>query len=138
MKHFLSAAIATSLLFAANVRAADEADTDKATAVAQAWLELIDDGHYSDSWKQAASPFQQQISQEGWSDILRINRRPLGAVKARHLANAQYTTTLPGAPDGQYVIIEFATEFEHKESALESVTPMMENGQWKISGYYVK
>jgi hypothetical protein len=49
------------------------------------------------------------------------------------------TTSLPGAPDGDYVVIRFATSFEKKKSAIETVTPMRErNGTWRVSGYYIK
>ncbi|HEX3698552.1 MAG TPA: DUF4019 domain-containing protein [Polyangia bacterium] len=33
-------------------------------------------------------------------------------------------TTLPGAPDGKYVVIQFATSFERKKEAVETITPM--------------
>jgi hypothetical protein len=46
---------------------------------------------------------------------------------------------LPGAPDGQYVVIQFETSFENKHNAVETVTPMLEpNGQWRVSGYYIR
>jgi hypothetical protein len=46
---------------------------------------------------------------------------------------------LPGAPDGQYVIIQFETSFENKQNAVETVTPMLDtDSQWRISGYYIK
>ncbi len=44
-----------------------------------------------------------------------------------------------GAPDGEYVVIQFETSFEHKRSAIETVTPMMDrDGKWRVSGYYIK
>jgi hypothetical protein len=50
-----------------------------------------------------------------------------------------FATSLPGAPDGEYVIIQFATSFENKTSAVETITPMMDkDGQWRVSGYYIK
>jgi len=52
--------------------------------------------------------------------------------------SSEYRTTLPGAPDGEYVVIQFDSSFEHKESALETVTPVLEEGKWKVSGYYIK
>jgi hypothetical protein len=50
-----------------------------------------------------------------------------------------YKTSLPGAPDGEYVIIQFETSFENKKIAIETVTPMMDkDGNWRVSGYYIK
>ncbi len=48
-------------------------------------------------------------------------------------------TSMPGAPDGEYVIIQFESSFANKKSAVETVTPMKdENGVWRVSGYYIK
>jgi len=48
-------------------------------------------------------------------------------------------TSVPGGPDGQYVIIEFAASFENKKTAIETVTPMLEkDGVWRVAGYYIK
>ncbi|HWN92533.1 MAG TPA: DUF4019 domain-containing protein, partial [Verrucomicrobiae bacterium] len=47
--------------------------------------------------------------------------------------------TLPGAPDGEYVVIQYETAFENKASAVETITPMLDkDGSWRISGYYIK
>jgi len=46
---------------------------------------------------------------------------------------------VPGAPDGEYVVLRFETSFENKAKAIETVTPMREkDGTWRVSGYYIK
>ena len=66
-------------------------------------------------------------------------RQPLGKMLSRKIKSTQYETSLPGAPDGEYVVIQYNTSFEHKESAIETVTPMLEqDGKWKVSGYFIK
>jgi hypothetical protein len=66
-------------------------------------------------------------------------RDPLGKVLSRALKSATYTTTLPGAPDGQYVVIQYDTAFEHKKSAVETITSMLDkDGTWRVSGYFIK
>ena len=58
---------------------------------------------------------------------------------SRKIKSQQYATSLPGAPDGEYVVIQYATTFENKADAVETVTPMLDkDGQWKVSGYYIK
>jgi hypothetical protein len=60
-------------------------------------------------------------------------------VASRKVKSKSYKTSLPGAPDGEYVVIEFETSFEHKKSSIETVTPMVEkDGNWRVSGYYIK
>jgi len=63
----------------------------------------------------------------------------LGKLISRKVKSHQYSTSLPGAPAGQYVVIQYDTTFENKAAAVETVTPMLEkDGQWKVSGYYLK
>ena len=58
---------------------------------------------------------------------------------SRTIGSKSFATELPGAPDGQYVVIQFHTAFEHKRSGIETVTPMLESdGVWRVSGYYFK
>ena len=48
-------------------------------------------------------------------------------------------SSIPGAPDGEYVVIQFKTSFENKKSGIETVTPMLDkDGKWRVSGYYIK
>ena len=64
---------------------------------------------------------------------------PLGKLISRKFKSATYATSLPGAPDGHYVVIQFNTSFENKKSGIETVTPMMDkDGMWRVSGYYIK
>ena len=62
-----------------------------------------------------------------------------GAVVARTLRTGRPATELPGAPDGQYVVFEFDTQFAHKRAAVETVTPMRDtDGRWRVSGYFIR
>ena len=106
---------------------------------AEKWLRMIDEGKYAESWKDAAELFRNAISHEQWEQSLRAVRKPLGKVVTRKVKTMNYKTSLPGAPDGEYVVIEFASSFEKKKSAIETVTPMMDkDGKWRVSGYYIK
>lgn len=111
----------------------------QAIASADAWLALVDEGDYQKSWETAAEYFKQAVTQEQWEQSLKAVRPPLGGVVSREVSSATYATELPGAPDGEYVVIQFTTSFEKKKSAIETVTPMKEkDGSWKVSGYYIK
>ena len=110
-----------------------------ALAVAEAWLALVDAGAYERSWETAAGLFRDSITPEQWRDILIAVRRPLGETRSRELLSTSYWTELPGAPDGQYVIIQFDTSFENKRASVETITPMLDqDGAWRVGGYYIK
>jgi len=106
---------------------------------AEHWLALVDAGNYAESWKTAAAYFQTAVSQDQWEHTIVAVRKPLGDLVSRQLKSAQYTQSLPGAPDGQYVVLQFNTSFANKKEAVETITPMLDpDGQWKVSGYYIK
>jgi hypothetical protein len=118
---------------------ADEKPEQLAQKSAQSWLTLTDEGKYSESWDAAAQMFKSAVTKEQWQSAMKGSREPLGKMRSRRLKAATYTKTLPGAPDGEYVVIQFDTSFEHKQSAVETVTPMLDtDGKWKVSGYYIK
>lgn len=106
---------------------------------AEAWLALVDSGKYGNSWQEASSLFKAHVTNEQWQSVVGAVRDPLGKVISRKLKSATYTKTLPGAPDGEYVIIQYGTSFEHKQSAVETITPMLDkDGKWRVSGYFIK
>lgn len=130
----VAAAIAPSAAHASN-----QAAVRQATKAADSWLKLVDEGKYGESWQQASAIFRNAISKHAWARQVGAVRAPLGAVESRKLKIARYETTLPGAPDGKYVVIQYATSFANKKSAVETVTPMLgKDGRWHVSGYYIR
>jgi len=139
MKHFASIGV-LAILLVTSIQSSS-ADTPEAAAetAARAWLALLDAGNYPQSWTTAAKHFRDSIPQSQWASRISAVRGPLGAVKSRSVTSAKLTTSLPGAPDGEYVVIRFATSFEHKAEATETVTPMKDpDGQWRVSGYFIR
>jgi hypothetical protein len=120
--------------------AGGHAEAEKqAVAAAEAWLALVDQGKYAESWDAAAEYLKNAVGKEALMKSLSAARKPLGELKSREVKSRNYRTSLPGAPDGQYVVIQFKTSLENKKSAVETVTPMLEkDGKWRVSGYYVR
>jgi hypothetical protein len=119
-------------------RPADKPE-DAAQAAAESWLKLVDEGKYAASWEQAAKVFKGAVKQADWSQMAAGVRTPLGKLVSRKLKSREYKEKLPGAPDGRYVVIQYDTVFEHKASAVETITPMADpDGVWRVSGYFIR
>lgn len=117
---------------------ANEASEKAALASATAWLALADGGKYPETWDQAAAYFRNALTKDRWVASLKGGRAPLGKVLSRKLKSKMYTKSLPGVPDGEYVVIMFDTQFENKESAVETITPMLDkDGKWRVAGYLI-
>lgn len=127
-------------LYAAAVYGADNsAKENAAVEAAKTWLAVVDGGNYGQSWKDAAAYFKVNVPQAKWEEALKGVRGPLGKVISRTVKSKTYATSVPGGPDGEYVVIQFTTSFEKKKSAIETVTPSLEkDGKWRVSGYFVQ
>jgi len=137
MKSWLT--ILVFMLICATASLGEDKAEKAATESANHWLSLIDVGDYSASWNEAAPVFKGAVSKNQWAQMLQSTRAPLGTVISRTVKSAVYKNSLPGAPDGQYVVIQYESSFEHKKSAIETVTPSLgDDGQWRVSGYYIR
>jgi hypothetical protein len=127
------------ILSASSVMAQGTGKEKMAILAAEKWLSMVDQGKYAESWKEAAEYFRAAVKQDQWEQSLTAVRKPLGRLISRKVKTNAYKTSLPGAPDGEYVVIQFETSFERKKEAVETVTPMKDrDGKWRVSGYYIK
>src|SRR5262245_7530917 len=114
--------LATSVVLAASLAYSQQLIPKAAQTSVHAWLVLIDQENYAPSWETAASAFKNATTQDKWQAAVRSARVPLGALKSRTLKSATAATSLPGAPDGEYVVFQFNTAFDQKAAAVETVT----------------
>jgi hypothetical protein len=119
---------------------AAQSPEEAAQRAAESWLALVDSARYAESWTEAAAAFRGAVSQASWDSTITQVRGPLGAARSRELLGAQYTTSMPGAPPGEYVVLQFRTVFAGRDTpAVETVVPMKDpDGTWRVSGYFIR
>ena len=140
LTYLVTFALAAALA-GAGALANDEAPLDLKPAVAAAenWLATLDSGRYTDTWEEAAAIFKDGAPQSKWEPAVQAARQALGVVNSRKVRTMRYVNVLPGAPPGDYVIIEFDTNFEKRPLSVETVTPMRTKaGDWKVAGYFIR
>jgi hypothetical protein len=60
-------------------------------------------------------------------------------VVERKVRRTAHVTSLPGVPEGDYLIIEFDTSFDNKAAAIETISPARDaDGNWGVAGYYIR
>lgn len=132
--------VATALVSGCGLQ--DQSDKPEAQAGLRAaadWMALVDAGNYTGSWTAAAAYLQAAVPEDQWVKSLSAFRTPMGAKVSRVVKTARLASTLPGAPDGHYVLIQYDSSFANKKSAVETATAMQEtNGLWKVSGYFIR
>lgn len=102
------------------------------------WLKLVDDQNWSESWNSAGSFFRSKVSEKTWSSTILSVRNPLGTLVSRSILKVTKATSLPGAPDGQYELIEFQSNFTNKSDAIETLVLVKEENTWKTVGYFIR
>jgi Protein of unknown function (DUF4019) len=121
------------------VRAAASTPEAAGRTAAEQWLKLVDTAKYPESWALMDDGFQKAVSRRKWKTAIAEIRRPLGKLASRNFQSAQYSKELPGAPEGEYVVVQYESTFEHKTHTTEKVT--LKLGQdliWRVSSYSVK
>jgi len=81
--------------------------------------------------------FRDQVGEDQWVASLTQFRQPLGHLAARSVARIDFTRTLRGAPDAEYSIIHFKTDFTKKTAVTERLTLVKENGAWQAAAYAI-
>lgn len=129
-------------LEAAPAPTVDKETADKqaaATAVASAWLQMLDKRDWRNAWQASSQLFRSNVPINAWLEGIPKVREPLGALAERTAAEAVYKTTLEGRPDGEYVTISFIAKYANKPEAEETVTTVREaDGKWRVTGFQTR
>lgn len=110
-----------------------EATDPQVVDSARAWLELVDQARWDESYRATASSFRSLNSAETWAQVSERVRTPLGRMVSRTLISQE---NLPAPPHG-YEVVKFRTHFANKAEAVETVSLDRENGVWRVVGVTV-
>lgn len=139
MKRYLLLIFAGLLLFQSGFPISIKASEKEAVESALYWLNLVDQGQYEESWEAASSLFRRNVTREQWREAVQGARESLGDMVTRELASTEAHDTLPGAPDGRYLIIFFNSSFVDKKEGRETLTLMLDKDEtWRVSGYFIR
>lgn len=115
------------------------AAVDAAKLAAEAWLEVVDAAEYGKSWDVAASFFKAAVTKDQWEAAVVQARGPFEPMGGRQFLGAQYVTELPGAPKGEYVVMQYEIRASDNTRLVETVTKMLDtDGEWRLAGYFVQ
>lgn len=115
-----------------------KAATDQAGQAAQHWLALLDADNFDACWDALAPAVKGQIGKSDFQASLAAVREHYGALKSRRPSKVTFTHKMPGAPDGDYVVLQYDSDFANSAHAVETVVPMRTADGWKVSGYFVR
>ncbi len=105
---------------------------------ARDWIALIDKREFEASWEQAGTSFQENVTAENWTEMVKQVRSPLGAVSTRTIKAVTAQKDPPNAPKGDYQIVQYDTKYTDSAYVLETAVMMDEGGKWKVVGYFIR
>ncbi|MES2475809.1 MAG: protein kinase [Verrucomicrobiota bacterium] len=107
-------------------------------SIAEDWLLTMDAGKLKDAYDAIAPAAAAQVLPAQWEAAIHAARKPLGAKISRTYKATQPLEKVPGLPDGECLVYQFVSEFEHKKEAVESVILIKVENAWKPAGYYIR
>jgi Protein of unknown function (DUF4019) len=114
------------------------AQDEKARQEAEKWLAMVDRGEYANCWKRASKEHRSQVTQGEWVTQVKTMRDGAGKLTERKMTVARPAKSLAGFPDGEYLIMEYTSEFAGKPRAVETVVLVREGRGWNVAGYVIR
>lgn len=112
----------------------------KALEKTQQWLSFLDADNLDKCYETAAPFLKSSINKEKFHQaILNAQKVIGGKVNSRKFLSMAHKESLPNAPAGNYMVIQYNSVLSNGNKALEVITPMIdkETNQWKVAGYYI-
>lgn len=106
-------------------------------AVAERWLEMLDDGDYEEAFEHESIRFRISGTQKQFVRYMQGRRAPFGHVESRAFIGAASLKKMVGLPDGIYESVLFKSTFENKSVAAERVILTKEAGRWQVIDYRI-
>jgi hypothetical protein len=102
------------------------------------WLAQVDAGVYDDAWQQATGLIRRR-TQANWTDWMQERRGGLGGLLQRTTVYAKPRRASAGEPEGEYIEIEYDTDFSGLSHLFEYVRTLRgEDGVWRVCWYFVR
>lgn len=102
------------------------------------FLGYLDEGRFADSYAYTGMLLRARADSEAYAAQIQKARAGTGALQARELIDATYNTSVEGAPEGQYVILHYHSNFANRQDTVETITLALAKGYWRVDGYYIK
>jgi len=114
-------------------------NVSQANAQAIYWINLIDQHQYWASWLAAGGLLQDVVTQKQWNAAMSTLRTPLGPVTSRKLVYSQATRELRHGTLGNFMVLQFNTNYVRMTNAVETVVLTTEGplALWRVISYNI-
>jgi len=100
------------------------------------WLALIDGGNAGAAWDLSSKQLKSSVTRDAFIKGMRDARKSLGKLETRTAERFARSHQLPGAPEGDYAIIDYTARFAQGKKLQERLVWSIEEGDiWRVAGY---
>lgn len=113
---------------------------EKATAAAEAWLKLVDEGAYPDAYAKSSEKWHERMKEDSFSRLMKGHRGPRGDFQSRSLVSAEKMKgeNLGEGKKYEIMTVRFSTEWS-KAKGIEIVNVVEdEDKEWRAFGYTIQ
>ncbi len=114
---------------------ATESDRKVAVASAEKWLEYADSRSWERAWAASSDFYRKEMPASHMGNLMYQHRKPFGALKNRKVKNVTYKYLKEGTLPGEYLVVEFDSEFENQKVVEAVITYKEKDNLWRASGY---
>jgi hypothetical protein len=135
MRKFILLAVCSWLFATGSIACAQSNLYEPGPAISQAeeFLNLLADFHFDKVWQSTTPLFRALHDKTAWEHEQRTLRLAYGPNLERHLKRIDFRTSYFHAPDGNYAIIQFDSNFKNKMRTKETVVlEKVRTGNWQI------
>ena len=117
--------------------AGDDTRTNESPqSAAEAFLSLIDQDDYQESWTEASKLLRDNVDANQWAEHAASYRQPLGIAAYRKLNSIEFHDSLEEMPAGDYALVFFDSSLADNGNASEMVGLVLDdNSVWRVIGY---
>lgn len=109
-----------------------------AITTAERFVVMLDNNHDRQAYEQTSALLQLQTQADTWIHEQRMTSKMLGNILNRRLFTVKARETYPGLPDGNYLIVAFEAETQHKAKAIEVLLLKEESSDWQVCKYSIR
>ena len=128
----------TVLLFLLSSFSFASAFPSQAIVAAEQFVKLIDASDFSTAYAGASKLMHLSHPESDWVARVKLSTVLVGAVQKRKLVSVLARDTYPRFPDGEYLLIYFESQRQHKQKATEVVLVHEVAGAWQVCTYRLK
>lgn len=101
-----------------------------AANAAEAFLAMVDESQWAESYAVTGAQFRALNTPESWAEVSERVRPPLGKLLTRNLITNEY---VPAPPKG-YRLVKFRSSYANGTQQTESLSLAWEDGAWMVMG----